>query len=64
MLEVNLYNYCFHFLIQFFIQLILCSFLLASKIKLIQNLQLIKSFSITSQEKCILDNNFIESQNT
>ena len=42
----------------------LCSFLLISKIKLIQNLQLIKIFSITSQEKCILYNNFIEFQNT
>ena len=63
MLEVNLYNYCLNFLIQFFILLILCSFLLVSKIKLIKNLQLIMSFSIISQEKCILDN-FIEFQNT
>ena len=60
MLEVNLYNYCLNFLIQFFILLILCSFLLASKIKLIQNLQLIKSSSFANQDKYILDNNFIE----
>ena len=62
MLEVNLYNYCLNFLVLFFIRIMLCSFLLISKIKLIQNLQLIMSFSITRQEKCILEN-FIESQN-